>query len=241
MDTPSPTQPPQPKAKKLHPIFLLPERFHSLSVQFGQEPELQQIHLGEENTQSASDLGNLSAQTNSLKEQSFRLYDLVKLDPNLFWQLYRARAYDDLLLRLTYERYLADNKKGLTNYIETIHLTGTSFEPAKSNGLEYWHKIEDGEENGVLELHFDPANPRDPFAIEVHTQEAKRIGWIPAKENINQVVTKNYNHGCFVSAQLLRVESGTIASGVAIHIALGWRFPVHILTKYAQNVQNPQN
>lgn len=244
MDTQNPAQqahPAQPKGKKIHPILLLPERFHGLSVQFGKEPELEQISLNGHNNHSPADFTGLAAQHGAdtgLNERPFRLYDLVKLDPDIFWQLYRAQAYNDLLLRLTYERYLPNNKKGLTNYIETVHLTGTSFEPAKSNGLEYWHQIEDGEDNGVLELHFDPANPRDPFAIAVHTQEAKRIGWIPAKEGINQLVTRNHNLGCFISAQLLRVESGSIANGVAIHIAIGWQFPAHILTKYTQTPQN---
>jgi hypothetical protein len=167
-------------------------------------------------------------------EPPFRLYDLVKLDPALFWELYHARAYNDLLIVLAYERFLLEEKKGKTNYIETIHLTGTSFEPAKSNGLEFWHSVEDGTDNGLVELKPDPDNTHDANAIRVLTTSTKKqIGWIPAKDQINQLVSRNCHLGCFNSAQLLKVEPNAGKSAtIGIQIAIGWAFPADILEKY---------
>lgn len=169
-------------------------------------------------------------------EPPFRLYDLVKLNPNLFWELYHARAYDDLLIVLAYERFLPEEKKGKTNYIETIHLTGTSFEPAKSNGLEFWHSVEDGTDPGLVELKPDPDNNHDSNAIRVLASNSKKqIGWIPAKDQINQLVARNCHLGCFNSAQLLKVEPNSNKSGtIGIQIAIGWIFPSEILQKYSK-------
>jgi hypothetical protein len=185
---------------------------------------------------------DIGTATNSLSlphatkdEPPFRLYDLVKLDPDLFWQLYHAKAYNDLLIVLAYERFLPEEKKGKTNYIETVHLTGTSFEPAKSNGLEFWHAVEDGTDNGLVELKPDPDNTHDANAIRVLTTSTKKqIGWIPAKDQINQLVSRNYKLGCFNSAQLLKVEPNAGKSAtIGIQIAIGWTFPSEVLQKYA--------
>jgi hypothetical protein len=258
----SPAKPPAPK--RTHPILLLPERFQNLSVQYGKEPELAEINTEAVSTQrnridqtvnaaiqqrtaltpdinrlppdfnlTPATLPQSEAQTPS--EPPFRLYDLVKLDPALFWELYHARAYNDLLIVLAYERFLPPEKKGKTNYIETIHLTGTSFEPAKSNGLEFWHSVEDGTDSGLLELKPDPDNNHDSNAVRVLAGASKKqIGWIPAKDQINQLVSRNYRLGCFNSAQLLKVEPNANKSGtIGIQIAIGWTFPEDILQKYS--------
>ena len=240
--------------KRIHPILQLPERFQNLSIQFGKEPELNGI-------QNISPLngGIIPKDPNSSQPRSptpppiqgptaseppFRLYDLVKLDPAVFWELYHARAYNDLLLRLTYERFLPEDKRGKTNYIETIHLSGTSHEPAKTNALEFWHSVADGTDDGVLDLDPDPTNAHDPHALRVLTASTKKqIGWIPAKEKISELVARNYHLGCFNSAQLVKVETGganggkngTRTGSIGIQIAIGWTFPIAILQKYGKS------
>lgn len=257
--------------KRIHPILQLPERFQNLSIQFGREPELSEIQSvsqlkgptspAKQPRMSAVDPAASKPDCDLTTEQTaasiqgqtpceppFRLYDLVKLDPGLFWELYHARAYDDLLLRLTYERFLPEQQKGKTNYIETIHLTGTSHEPAKTNALEFWHAVEDGVDDALLELHPDPTNTHDPNAIRVLSASTKKqIGWIPAKDKINELVARNYHLGCFNSAQLIKVETGAPNAGkdgrrhgtksgtIGIQIAIGWTFPTEILQKYGKS------
>jgi hypothetical protein len=237
--------------KPTHPVLTLPERFRNLSVQFGTEPQLTQIKSGRQagqetippNGQPHTETLSLPVDRQAVNqpqepdEPPFRLYDLVKLEPETFWKVYNARAYDDLLLRLTYERYLPEEKRGKTNWLETVHLTGTSFDPAKSNAIEFWHAVEDGEDDGLIDLKPDPNNTHDPNAIRVLTaSHKKQIGWIPTKDRINERVASNYHQTCFNSAQLLKVEpnknkNGTITS-IAIQIAIGWTFPAEVLNKY---------
>ena len=65
--------------------------------------------------------------------------------------------------------------------------------------------------------------------------QQKQIGWIPAKNNVNQLVLRNYNLGCFNSAQLLKVETNPGKNAtLGIQIAIGWTFPPEILQKYVQ-------
>ena len=230
--------PPPPTEKKEtasvrsrnNPVLQLPARFQSLSIQFGQEPELNQI----EKSASAGIQQALKGtqQPGSKHESPFRLYDLVKRNPELFWKLYNARAYDDLLIQLAYESHLPESKRGKTNYLESIHLTGTTFEPAKTNCLNFWHRVQDGLDNGLVDLVPQPDNPVDPNAIAVHNaSEQKRIGWIPAKEGINKTVGRNLALGTFVGAHLLRAEQGKL--GLTIQIAIGWCFPDSVLERYS--------
>jgi hypothetical protein len=248
MSTEAPTKP-KSSAKRIHPILQLPERFQQLSVQFGKEPELNHIqsaqahpqlsadesitNTSEPATERSSAARGLATRSYTTSEPPFRLYDLVRLDPAVFWKLYHARAYNDLLLRLTYERFVPNERKGKTNYIETIHLTGTTHEPAKTNALEFWHSVEDGADNAVLALEPDPANTHDPHAIRVLTaSRRKQIGWIPAKDQINQLVGRNLQLGCFNTAQLIKAENTGKNGTIGIQIAIGWTFPEEILAKY---------
>lgn len=201
-------------------ILSLPKRFLNLSVEFGEEPDLE---IGGSQTQN-----ELIQAAEQKPVPAMRLIDLITFQPEMFKPLLDEKSSTDPNIIQAFENGLPPKLSLKTNLVSFFWLTGTTFKDVKTHIAELKDIVMADGIPPLLTLKPDPMNRYDPDCIEVHNHKGNPLGYVPKKDGINKEVGLHLKEeGRLIAVQIAMIDDGR--KGNMLAAACGWMMPPELL------------